>query len=169
MIAHISPISGIDAYGEKFVATAGYDNQVILWDSARKVALARGCHDHLVNQCRFSTCGQLLVTSSSDYTARVWSVPDMQLRLVLSGHEDDVEMAAIDGTRTRVATASRDHLIRIFAMNGSLLLALEGHSADVLSVEWVRDGAELVSSSDDGTVRRWDAETGELLATVDFG
>ena len=32
MIRHLGPISGIAAFGGKFVATAGYDNQVILWD-----------------------------------------------------------------------------------------------------------------------------------------
>ena len=39
MIRHVSPISGIDAYDDRWVATAGYDNQVILWDARRKTVL----------------------------------------------------------------------------------------------------------------------------------
>ena len=53
MIEHTAPISGVDAYGT-MVATAGYDNRVILWDSITRTALAEGRHDHLANQCRFS-------------------------------------------------------------------------------------------------------------------
>ena len=34
MIEHRSPISGIDATGGRYVATAGYDNQLILWDAS---------------------------------------------------------------------------------------------------------------------------------------
>ena len=60
MIEHEGPISGIATFGDRLVATAGYDNQIILWDSRERRALARGCHDHLVNQCEFSADGKLI-------------------------------------------------------------------------------------------------------------
>lgn len=168
MIKHCSPISGVDYNGDRFVATAGYDNQVILWAADAKISIARGYHDHLANQCRFSRCGRYLVTASSDYTARLWSVPTMSLKTVFCGHDDDVEMAVIDPDLTRVATASRDHFVRIFDLSGKLEATLEGHSADVLSIEWVRGGQELISSSDDGTVRRWCSRSGRLVEAIDF-
>jgi WD40 repeat protein len=68
-----------------------------------------------------------------------------------------------------VATASRDHRLRIFDLTGRLELTLEGHEADVISVEWVAGGTQLVSSSDDGTVRRWDAVSGGSLGIIDLG
>lgn len=168
MIAHRSPISGIDTHGGRLVATAGYDNQVILWDAATKTAIARGVHDHLANQCQFSRCGRFLVSASSDYSARVWSIPDMCLRSVLLGHDDDVEMACFDMRQSRIATASRDRHGRIFELNGRLQATLEGHFRDVLSVAWVKDDSELVSSSDDGTLRRWSTENGKLIEIIDF-
>ena len=168
MIRHCSPISGVDAFGSRFVATAGYDNRVILWDAATKTGVTRSFHDHLANQCRFSRCGRFLVTASSDYTARLWSIPDLGLKAVYVGHDDDVEMAVISPDLTRVATASRDHLVRIFSLSGQLQATLAGHSADVLSVEWVDDGSELLSSSDDGTIRRWCSATGRAGAVLDF-
>lgn len=168
MIAHCSPISGIDTFGERLVATAGYDNQLILWDAATRTSIARGVHDHLVNQCQFSSCGKFLVSASSDYSARVWSVPDMRLQGALLRHDDDVEMASFDSSRSRVATASRDHRCRIFDVDGRLQHTLEGHTRDVLSVAWIRGDRELVSSSDDGTLRRWSTADGRLLETFDF-
>ncbi|MGX1757084.1 WD40 repeat domain-containing protein [Streptomyces lydicus] len=168
MIKHASPISGIDAHGG-LVVTAGYDNRVILWNASTRTALTEARHDHLANQCRFSASGRIVVTSSSDYSARLWSVPDLRLITVLTDQKDDVEMTVVSPDETRVATASRDHLARIYDLDGRLIHRLEGHEADVLSVEWVRGGTELVTTSDDGTVRRWDAAGGSLLSTIDLG
>lgn len=168
MIKHTSPISGIDAHGG-LVVTAGYDNRVILWNASTRTAITEARHDHLANQCRFSASGRIVVTSSSDYSARLWSVPDLRLITVLADQKDDVEMTVVSPDETRVATASRDHVARIYDLDGRLIHRLEGHEADVLSVEWVRAGAELVTTSDDGTVRRWDAVSGRVLSVIDLG
>lgn len=169
MIEHLGPISGVAAHPNGYVVTAGYDNQLILWDHARRVAVSRAIHDHLANQCAFNADGSVLVSASSDYTARLWSVPDLRLLAVLSHHEDDVEMAVFDPSGTRVATASRDHRARIFTTEGELVAELTGHRADVISVAWSAAGDQVVTSSDDGTVKRWDAGTGALLADIDVG
>lgn len=168
-ICHRSPISGIDAWGTQYVATAGYDSQVVLWDARTKSALAFARHDHLVNQCRFSPDGRFLLTASSDYSARVWNVPSLSPVSVLRGHEDDVEMASWSPSGMHVATASRDYRIRIFRRDGTLERTIDGHEADVLSVEWLAEGRELVSSSDDGTVRRWNVATGKELEQYPLG
>lgn len=169
MIEHVSPISGIAAYRDKYVATAGYDNQVILWDQSTERPLNRVLHDHLANQCAFSPDGSLLVTSSSDYTARLWSVPDLRLRAVLRDQDDDVEMSVFHPSRELLATASRDHKLRVYDFDGKLVKRFVGHTADVISVEWAGDGDELITSSDDGTVKRWSLATGELLTDIDMG
>ena len=168
MIEHEGPISGIATFGDRLVATAGYDNQIILWDSRERRALARGCHDHLVNQCEFSADGKWLVSSSSDCSARLWSVGDMRLAALLTGHDDDVEGVAFDPAGERIATTSRDHSLIIFDRRGRILRRLTGHRSDVLSVAWLDGGRSLTSSSDDGTIRRWDAATGALIETIEF-
>jgi toxoflavin biosynthesis protein ToxC len=168
MIEHTSPISGVDAHGT-MVATAGYDNRVILWDGTSRAALAEGRHDHLANQCRFARSGRLLATSGSDYSARLWSVPDLRLVTVLTDQKDDVETTAISPDESRVVTTSRDHLVRLYDLDGRLLHRMEGHEADVLSAEWTDGGRRIVTTSDDGTVRWWDAERGALVQTLDLG
>ncbi|AWK89115.1 WD40 repeat domain-containing protein [Azospirillum thermophilum] len=166
---HVAPISGIACHGETFIATAGYDNQVILWDARSKQPLNRVVHDHLANQCAFSPDGRLLVSASSDYTARIWEVPSLRLKAALVGHEDDVEMAAFSPDGRSVATCSRDHTIRLFDLTGRCRHVLRGHTADVISISWSADGRSLVSSSDDGSIRRWDAVDGEALDRIDLG
>jgi WD40 repeat protein len=169
MIEHTGPISGIAARGDRFVATAGYDNQVILWDQRTGTAISRVLHDHLANQCAFDPSGRLLVTSSSDYTARLWSVPDMSLLAVFNDHDDDVEMSVFDPTGKLVATASRDNHVRVYDLDGNLVRRFDGHKADVISVEWAATGDELITSSDDGTVKRWSLSTGDMVEDIDLG
>ncbi len=167
MISHQSPISGVSVYKDKFVATAGYDNKIILWDAAKKESISCGLHDHLVNQCIFSPCGNFLASSSSDYTARIWSIPDMRLKSVLVGHEDDVEGIAFHEIYPLIATTSRDHKIRLFKTSGELVKVYNGHSQDVLSVEWLNH-EEIVTSSDDGTIKFWNIKTADIINDLDM-
>ncbi|MGA4849518.1 WD40 repeat domain-containing protein [Streptomyces sp. G5(2025)] len=168
MIRHQGPISGIATQGGRYVATAGYDNQIILWEAKTRRPLARAVHDHLANQVTFSPDGRYLLSSSSDYTARLWTVPDLKLRAVLSDHDDDVEMSVFHPSRKLLATASRDHHVRVYDYAGTSVARFAGHRADVISVEWLTGSDELVSSSDDGTVKRWSLATGGLTADIDL-
>ncbi len=166
-LRHRGPIAGIASHGD-WIATAGYDNRVILWDARTRRAAARGCHDHLVNQCAFSADGRWLVTASSDYTARLWSVPEMRLNAVLGGHADDVDMAVFSPDDRRIATCALDRCVRVFDTDGRCLHEMRGHTGNVLSLAWSPDGRELISSSVDGTIRRWDAELGVEVRATDL-
>jgi WD40 repeat protein len=123
----------------------------------------------LVNQCRFSDDGRYLLSAGSDYVARIWKMPTLEEVAVLRGHTDDVEMATWSPDGAFVATASRDRHIRIFSSSGALNRTIAGHESDVLSVEWIEEGRALLSSSDDGTVRRWDAFSGREKARYELG
>ncbi len=169
MIAHTSPISGVAAYGNRYVATAGYDNQVILWDAKTKTAISRGLHDHLANQLAFSPDGRHLVSSSSDHTARLWSLPDLKLLAVFSDQIDDVEMSAFHPTKELIATASRDHQLRVYDFTGQLKATFQGHTMDVISVVWSLSGDELITSSDDGTIKRWSLLGASMVDDIDLG
>jgi len=166
-LRHRGPIAGIASHGG-WIATAGYDNRVVLWEARTRRAVARGCHDHLVNQCAFSSDGRWLVTASSDYTARLWSVPDMRLHAVLGGHADDVDMAVFSPDDRRIATCALDRCVRIFDTEGRCLHAMHGHTGNVLSLAWSPDGRKLISSSVDGSIRRWDAERGVEVQLTDL-
>jgi WD40 repeat protein len=165
---HTGPISGVATY-QNYIATTGYDNQVILWDAQSGRALARGLHDHLANQCSFSHDGKYLVSAGSDYSARVWAVPSMQLTAALIGHTDDVDTAVFSPDDQYIATCALDRTLKIFDRAGRCLKTLTGHTGNVLTVAWSHDARSLISSSVDGTVRQWDVATGTQTHCTDEG
>jgi len=164
---HKGPIAGIAAHGH-LIATAGYDNRLILWDSTTRQALARANHDHLINQCAFSADGRWLVSASSDYTARLWEVPTLRLHAVLAGHDDDVDMAQFSPDDRLIATCALDRCVRVFNHQGRCLHTLRGHTGNVKSLAWMADSRHLVSSSVDGTLRVWDCVNGQLVSVTDL-
>jgi len=166
-LRHAGPIAAVAA-GASYVATAGYDNQVILWDRASRVAVARGVHDHLVNHCAFSHDGTRLVSAGSDYSARVWALPSMRLAGCLLGHEDDVDMAVFSPDDRLIATCALDRMVRVFEPGGRCLRVFAGHTGNIISLDWSPDGASIVSCGVDGTVRVWDLASGEEVRCYDL-
>jgi WD40 repeat protein len=160
---HTAPISSVATWGS-YVATGGYDNRVILWNAATRKALAQGWHDHLVNHCAFSSNGKWLVTAGSDYSARIWELPSLRLKAVLTDHADDVDMAVFSPNDTWVATCALDRAVRIFNLSGTCIQTLLGHTGNIISLLWSQDGQRLVSSSVDGTVREWDVAQGTQIS-----
>ena len=158
MIRHYGPISGISAHRNGYVATAGYDNKVILWDKSSNRSIGQGMHDHLVNHCMFSRCGNKLVSASSDHSARIWSVPDMKLIGVLFGHVDDVMQAKFSPDDTFIATCSYDGRVGLFDSAGNNLDFFSGHNGLIESIEWRKNSSTIVSCGTDATIREWDVD-----------
>jgi WD40 repeat protein len=50
-----------------------------------------------------------------------------------------------------------------------LLTTIVGHSHWVKSVFWNHDGSKIFSGSEDGIIRIWDGNTGQLLKTETIG
>lgn len=54
--------------------------------------------------------------------------------------------------------------IKIFnTESGSLIRTIEGHTNTILSVSFSHDGNQIVSTSNDKTIRTWDTDSGNLL------
>ena len=165
---HKAPISSVAVSSSGYIASAGYDNQVVLWRDLDRNSLSRGWHDHLVNQCEFSPNGDLLVTASSDYSARIWSVPDMRLRSILVGHSDDVMKAGFNLSGTLVATGSYDSTLKVWDLAGNCLSTLKGHAGLIEAISWSGDDL-LYSCGTDRTIRRWNVGKSECEKVIETG
>ncbi len=74
-------------------------------------------------------------------------------------------IAAFSGDGLRLATGGRDNLVRVFdARTGRTLRELAGHNAVINDLHFADNGLEVLSASEDGTVKLWGANGGARLS-----
>lgn len=69
-----------------------------------------------------------------------------------------------DGTEFVVGCGNGE--LRCISSNGVIYQTIRAHLCRATDVEWMLDGKELISCSEDGTVRTWNATTGEPLRVL---
>jgi WD40 repeat protein len=80
--------------------------------------------------------------------------------------DERISSLAWSPTDSALVLGRRDGLIQIVAADTLAdITFLRGHSGDVYSVDWAANGRRIASAGGDGTIRIWDAATGnELLS-----
>jgi WD40 repeat protein len=66
-------------------------------------------------------------------------------------------------------TAGADRTVRVWNPDGSPAALMRGHEDEVTTVVFTDDGTQVLSSSQDGDLRLWDARTGAELAVLQSG
>lgn len=115
-------------------------------------------HRQRVDAVCYSPDGRLLVTASWDETARVWDVETGRMLLELKEpvHHSYVHAAAFSHDGARIATADFNGRIAVWnSKDGSLVKTWDGHSKAVYSVDFTKDGRNLLTSSADYTAKLW--------------
>jgi len=163
-IRHVGPISGVAAYG-RHVVTAGYDGQTILWNADNGDPLACARHDDLVNQCTFSPDGKRVATASADASMRIYSVPEMRLSNVYTGHVDDVAQVQFSPCGTFIATCSYDGTIHVLDSNCVPVAKCIGHVGLIERFAWSPDSTHILSCGTDGQIKEWHASTADCVTT----
>jgi len=137
---------------------------------------------------------QRVVSGSADHTLRMWDADRGECVAVLEGHSNVVTCVCVvevggggdggvggGGAKVqRVVSGSRDNTLRVWdADRGECVAVLEGHSSVVTCVCVVEVGGggdgggggakvqRVVSGSNDGMLRVWDADRGECVAVLE--
>lgn len=125
-------------------------------------------HANELTAVAFSPDGTLVITGSSDDTAKLWDVATGRLVRTLEGHAHSVTSVAFSPDGQHVVSGSNDKTLRLWEVTtGRLIHTFAGHSDRVGSVVFSPDGSRVLSGSNDKTVKLWEARSGWLLRTFE--
>ncbi|KAK9147036.1 hypothetical protein Sjap_006939 [Stephania japonica] len=113
----------------------------------------------------FDRSGRYVITGSDDRLVKIWSMETAFCLASCRGHEGDITDLAVSSNNSVVASASNDFTIRVWRLpDGLPVSVLRGHTGAVTAIVFSPRPAavyHLLSSSDDGTCRIWDARTSQ--------
>jgi WD40 repeat protein/transcriptional regulator with XRE-family HTH domain len=98
------------------------------------------------------------------------SIPELHLVHTLTGHAQSVYSVAASQDGKRLASASRDGVVKIWeSKSGQQMLSFPAHNGQVFSLTFSPDGTRLATASDDGTAKMWDVASSQQLLVVNHG
>jgi WD40 repeat protein len=154
----------------RLLASASDDRTVRLWDVVeRRVAspvhVLRG-HAY-VSSLSFSPDGRQLASGSWDCTVRLWSVPECVPGPVLQHACPVYCVAFLPVVGSNMLASGDSHgIVRLWDVGGIIKRELQGHSRRITSVVFSPDGSQLVTGSDNNTVRLWSVASGKLVKVL---
>ncbi|KYQ93601.1 F-box/WD-repeat protein [Tieghemostelium lacteum] len=108
--------------------------------------------------------GVRIISSSWDYTLRVWNLQTGKAVHVLTGHSFRVRCTQVRGNI--LVSGSWDTTVRVWdLLTGKCIHTLFGHSFNVWSLQF--EGNRLVTAGWDKKVKVWDIDAGKLLYTLE--
>lgn len=127
-------------------------------------------HRNAVYCAIFDKSGEYIITGSDDRLVKIWSTATGFCLRSCRGHEGDITDLAVSANNTLVASASNDCFIRVWRFpDGLPISVLKGHTSAVTAIAFSpRQGCEhhLLSASDDGSCRIWDARDSSVNARI---
>jgi cytochrome c len=165
---HGGPVRALAISGAA-LASAGFDQSMIVWDPAagRARAVVRW-HAGAVNALAPLPDGGF-ASAGEDARIALWpAAPRAQPARVLQGHTEPVASLALSPDARLLASAAWDGTARVWALANGEARVLEGHRGNVNAVAFRPDGM-LATAGFDGTIRLWpEGEGPRLLAEFGF-
>lgn len=168
--------ASFSADGTRLVTTSS-DSTVRQWDAAtgREVEPPYDRHQGEIIAAAYSPDGQWVASAGTERSIRVWRATGRQDVALLLGHTGGVIGLAFDPSGRRLASLSDnnwrryagDDTVRVWDFDPQATLpSLRGHAGPLFPVAFGPDGRTIASGDGSGTVRLWDAATGQPCATL---
>jgi WD40 repeat protein len=137
-----------------------FENVARVWDFQTGEILFDLPHQKTVTSAQFSATGDVILTTSKDGCARLWSATGQLIR-TSSPSAVGMENASISPTMDHVAAICGSEVL---LWHAELVQPVSlAHDYPVTCISFSIDGSKLLTATDDGKVRVWSAFTGQRL------
>jgi cytochrome c len=158
---HGGPVRALAISPDGTHAISGsFDTSTIRWSLKRNVAeQVMRFHDGAVNAVVWLKDSRI-VTAGADAHIAIWVQDQPQPDKVLDGHTAPIVGLAVSPDGKLLASASWDHTVRLWPLDGGAPRVFEGNAQSVNGVAFSPRGLELVSAGYDATLRIWNIAAG---------
>ncbi|MEC7802776.1 MAG: TIR domain-containing protein [Verrucomicrobiota bacterium] len=152
----------------KMIATTSADKSVIIWDAESSKQITTLQHDDSVILASFDPKGEKLVTCDENQKTIVWDLD--KLKIISVGPNALNSLTFSPDGKNVLSTSRYSKIAKTWNPNsGRVKFALKGHLSSVNSAYYSSDGQRIITTSNDDTIRIWDAKKGDELLSLNFG
>lgn len=158
----------------KTIISGGTDKIIRVWDvnAGTQTREVRG-HDGIIYALAFASGGKQFASGGADKGIKIWDATTFAETATFAGHS--VMSLAFSSDDALLASGGTDGTARVWNIaSGKESQKLAGHTGAINGVAFTtsknnvakNNAAWLMSASEDGSCRLWDARTGGLAATL---
>jgi len=152
----------------KYLAIAGCmgnnlgDIRIINTQTYKIEFILRG-HTNIINDLNFSLDSNLLLSASSDKTARLWNVQNQKTIYTLK-HDNNVTLSVTSPDNDIILTATSQKEFKLWNVNKiNHFKNLNDFSGNINDALFIKNGDYFISTSTCNKLKLWDGRTGKFI------
>jgi len=164
------------------IVSGSYDKTIKVWNSTtyKLIATLTG-HTNFVRSLAIIRSNENIISGSDDKTIKIWNSRTFQLIATLTGHTDWIRSLAIIPSSENIISCSDDKTIKIWNSHSYLLKLFRNCNSKIsryssntnleylnkiYSLAIIPSSKNIVSGSDDKTIKVWNSTTLQLISTL---
>lgn len=127
-------------------------------------------HSGNIRTVAVSPDGKLVATGSSDRYVKILDADTLETLHTIEGHGDSVFTVAFSPDGSLFATGGKDARLRIWNVSGKAItpkVKILAHTFSIKGMSFISGGREILTVSQDKTIKIWDIEKVSCVETVD--
>ncbi|TID26247.1 hypothetical protein CANINC_002779 [Pichia inconspicua] len=159
--AHKSAVTSLQFFPNTghTLLSSGVDETIKLWSTTKPGKLLRDYHGHKrpIKHVQFSQDGSQFISCSYDKTVKVWDTESGKVTFKHNVHTNPNMCCFVPGSPNEFMVALDGKKVEHYdTRTGESVQTYEHHESAVTWIEFLNDGKQFITSSDDRSLKIWD-------------